>query len=830
MTPNFLAVSLAMILVLVTGISVFLNARHRGVNRIFFALALLITIWLGANLATLTARTPGRAVMMIRLASACAALLPILVQLIRRAILDPHRDGMGLMRDSWRWLLCAGTVALLSFHPGFIRDVRLSSPETGSGLAEPVYGGWLSAVYAVNLMGGMLILLVNGIRDIRRLSGIQRAEIGFVIFGSVTALVIGGTFGLVMNLLMGSSRGVPMSNAVAVTTLISILAYGIATHRIMGVGEVLRHALDLLLQGVVLVLAYAGVYYGVWRVLWSAGMDRPGVAHFLATFLVVILARLVQTHMRRVVDLLVGGRIGDVSSAIEDATGALLRVRRLDDLLAEFAGIAGRLLETADARIFLYEEGRYAVRFSLKAEAPTSGLAGGDPLAQLLAGDAQPVTIYELDRARATPQRSAAAARMAELGAQVVAPIGEGGGVPEGLLLLGGRSHGRLYGPAELRHLRLLCGQMAVALSNAHLYTDVQNARSYQTILIENLGSGLIVCDRDGAVTLVNTPAQTLLAAAGRTEAVFRIEHLPGEMAAALRSALAGVRDDTGVEVQLPSGVSGTLHVHLHASPVFGHEQRLIGAMLSVQDVTRLREMERQVQRQDRLASVGTLAAGMAHEIKNPLVSLKTFVQMLPTHYDDPEFRRVFCPLIDGEVKRIDTIVSDLLGFARPATIELKILRMNEVVRRTLHLMELEMKKRDVRLRLETAADPDRVSGDSSLLEQTLINLYLNAFEAMPRGGELRVETRHEARSGTADGAGWIRIRVGDTGRGIDPKFIPNIFDPFFTTKDSGTGLGLSIAYGIVERHGGTIEVESRVGEGTVFSILLPQAGGGAAA
>ena len=253
-------------------------------------------------------------------------------------------------------------------------------------------------------------------------------------------------------------------------------------------------------------------------------------------------------------------------------------------------------------------------------------------------------------------------------------------------------------------------------------------------------------------------------------------------------------------------------------------------------DVTAIKRLELQIRRSDRLASLGTLSAGMAHEIKNPLVSLKTFAQLLPERYQDSDFRDTFSNLIGHEIDRIDSLVNQLLRFARPAKPILKPLHAHEVLEKALTLVGHRLYQKDIKLQRAWQADVDTIRGDADQLEQVFLNFFLNAMDAMKSQGELSVRTdiRGDEQwanprayaNGESNGNGQapeaLLISIRDTGEGIKAEDIPHVFDPFFTTKDYGTGLGLSVVHGIIQEHGGQIEVESELQKGTVFHILLP--------
>lgn len=232
-----------------------------------------------------------------------------------------------------------------------------------------------------------------------------------------------------------------------------------------------------------------------------------------------------------------------------------------------------------------------------------------------------------------------------------------------------------------------------------------------------------------------------------------------------------------------------------------------------------LRSSQVMLARTDRLAAVGTLAAGIAHEIRNPLVAVQTFIQLLPEQIDDPEFRTTFLDLTNSELSRVSTLINDLMTFARPSPATLDEAQINDVAEQIVRLLTGQAKKRDVTLIANLAPDIPPFVVDQGQIKQVFMNLVMNAMQATPAGGAVTITTSltHEA-----DGQGWCVIAVQDTGSGIPLDQKEQIFDPFFTTKESGVGLGLFITHQIIEEHGGTIKVESEVGKGAQFLIHLP--------
>lgn len=228
-------------------------------------------------------------------------------------------------------------------------------------------------------------------------------------------------------------------------------------------------------------------------------------------------------------------------------------------------------------------------------------------------------------------------------------------------------------------------------------------------------------------------------------------------------------------------------------------------------DLDRTREL---LARAETLSALGTLAAGVAHEIRNPLVSVRTFIQLLPERLHDEEFRTGFRDLALAEIERICALINDLLAFSRPSPSQLEPTDLGALVAQTVRLLDAEARKHGVQLTCEVADDLPLVHADEARVKQVLMNVVLNAVQAAPAHTAVEVTARAHA-------AGAV-LEVADRGPGIPAEQVRQIFDPFFTTKASGSGLGLFIAERIVRDHGGSIEPRARDGGGTVFALLFP--------
>jgi signal transduction histidine kinase len=244
-----------------------------------------------------------------------------------------------------------------------------------------------------------------------------------------------------------------------------------------------------------------------------------------------------------------------------------------------------------------------------------------------------------------------------------------------------------------------------------------------------------------------------------------------------------------------------------------------IGVLILFENITEIKALEEKLRQTDRLAALGTLSAGLAHEIKNPLSAIKTFVQLLPVKRENPSFMDKFNITVPREIDRINRLVEDLLELTRTRKRPMVNLDVNQLIGQAIDTHSEEMAKKQILFedRLNRTNPP--VRGDSETLYRVFSNLVINAIQAMPNGGSLVISSGQDNSERP-----MVRITLSDTGVGMDETTVENLFNPFFTTKDKGVGLGMALAHKIIEDHHGSIDVFSEQGKGTSFVIRLPVA------
>ncbi len=808
------------------GVAVYLTNTRRVANQHFLTLSVVITIWIGCIGAAFTSNAPATADFWIRQASAGCLFVPLAFEFLLLALTQPSASWFQIIRQRSLFMSACIAIGFMCQTPFFLREVVVR----GTQIPEPAYGPGF-ALFNAWFLGSCVVVVIRYVRTMLRAEGIVRAELQFVVLGWALCSLVGAGLALIIPIFVGDSRSVQFA-PLCVILLDLIIAYGIATRRIMDVPNLLRR-----ITAYVLLTGYlSALYFAVWFIIAKLAVHVDIAQHsmlpnVMAALAVAFSVAPMHGRMQQFANrLFVNVRALDVSDTIQRANRILSSIATLDDLLAQFSDNICKAIGSDQIRILLADADRFTQRYpKATSDAPTT-LTLDDPILVSLRHDREPLVRDVLQRIQPSPLLADAKRRMSELNTAIAIAI-ESKARVEGVMLLGPRLSGRIYGAQEQRVLQILCNNLAVAIENAKLYTQVQDSAIYNNILLDNLVSGVVAINEARIITVFNREAQRITRLDAASVLGQDISRLPAPLAQALNATFENAQGRRDQEVQLRVG-PGDEHIptRLGTTLFHSHTGKVLGALLVFSDLSTLRKLEQQVRRTDRLASLGTLSAGMAHEIKNPLVTLKTFTQLLPERYEDPDFRDTFSSLLGQEVKRIDSLVNQLLRFARPAKPSLAPLHLHQVVENTLKLVHQQLRQKNIALKLRLEAASDLISGDHDLLVQALLNLLLNAIDALEKSGALlEIDTAVIEQESTQFNL-WgqiitephIRLSIRDSGNGIRPEDVPHIFDPFFTTKSTGTGLGLSVAHGIIHEHHGLVDVESKLGVGTTFHLIFP--------
>jgi signal transduction histidine kinase len=375
------------------------------------------------------------------------------------------------------------------------------------------------------------------------------------------------------------------------------------------------------------------------------------------------------------------------------------------------------------------------------------------------------------------------------------------------------RSYEELQAEARLLSVEL-------ANTNAQLERSLAEKERVESELREilaSLSNGVLVIGLDKRVNICNPAALHLLALppeATSSSNSYQNLAIPASIKEMVARALESDLEDLEIELRCETGPHR--YISVSSARVFNSKQQPLGTTIILKDVTRLKELERETQRAQKLQAMGEMAVQLAHEIRNPLGGIELFASLLGSELqDNTELKGLAEQIVTG-VKFLNTIVTNMLTFTRSSRPHYREFDLKELILDTLSFVEPIFQQRHIVLEKPALDEPIWVDGDPEMLRQMLINLLMNGLQAIPEAGRLSVRLEAERRE-------YIEIEIEDTGTGIPPENIPRIFDPFFTTNERGTGLGLSLVHQIVEKHHGKIVAKSEFGSGTQFTIWLPR-------
>jgi len=358
------------------------------------------------------------------------------------------------------------------------------------------------------------------------------------------------------------------------------------------------------------------------------------------------------------------------------------------------------------------------------------------------------------------------------------------------------------------------------------LTRELEDVKNFTESIIQSIGSGIIITETDDTITYVNRAGERMLGylkeeLVGRSFGIFALR----EKQSIVHSLLNDPDDlDTRKEgwmrrkdhVEFPVGFTINNHLSIRGE--------MIGKIVIFRDLTNLSKIQEEILRMDRLVSLGKLASGIAHELRNPLAGIKTTAQALGEELSLDDSRREYLNRITKEIDRLNELLKTFFSFAKPQKLNPIYCNIKDIINEIIPFLIKEIAEKGIRFVEAYHPQLIKIQVDKNQMYQVFLNLFLNAIQAMPSGGELKIEIS-PVMVGSQSGPqkNFTKIVVSDTGSGIPPNIVQRIFDPFFTTKARGIGLGLSITYQIIKKHGGTIKVESQLGKGTSFLITLPE-------
>ncbi len=706
------------------------------------------------------------------------------------------------------------------------------SPFLIQGLAEPISGkeplfGPLSVLYFLTYIGLIIYSLRKLYRKVVRTRGLQRMQLRYLFGGILSSIVLSSLANVVLPYFNLSELGgldIRPLGPVFSIALVGSVSYAIIKYRFMDISFAIRRNISTAITSLVLI----AILVTLMRLVKSTGIDLAGLAVEALVIVVVLLVIFafprLRDLIRKLVDKYVFIKPYDYRNSLIDKVENLSAVLSHDELIVT---LVDDIVSDLDL-----EHGYYYCKINRKIlySAGCSDAFPGDDCAEPAAPPLNSVLLSyvegnmdillqsDIKEYWSNDQRNNFEQEMKQMKAEVVVPMLLGSEL-EGLLFLGAKQSGEPYFKEDIQLLTMLSSQASVALKNARLYQELLDTKQYLEKIIGNMGNGLITIAGEGYITVFNSEAEAITGiiasnALGRDAASVLDPKLYALYSKTLDDKLSKKEE----EIMLQIGFEKR-YLSCDTSVIEFSETGKLEVIMVLSNVTRIKMLEQEKSQSQRLASLGEMAANIAHEIKNPLVSIKTFAELLPEKYEDNHFRNNFSVVVSQEITRINNLVTEMLNYVKNSELYLEQVKLDLLIDDVLLLLSPQFEREKIKIQKHYDPDLPSLSADTSLIKQALINVCVNAIQAMPGGGDLNIGFR--CGNGAAHYSG-IEIFIEDSGEGIEESIKNCIFDPFVTSKADGIGLGLSVSQKIVMAHGGQISCKPAVGGGTRFNITLP--------
>jgi PAS domain S-box-containing protein len=714
------------------------------------------------------------------------------------------------------WLFTPFGLALcaLSFSPWMVVAVKVEPFVT-----KPVYGPLhtVFACYVLLWFGYCVYLLVS---TYRASTGLLRLQIRYLVFAFAipSGLII--LTNLVAPLVLGTStpgRYGPFFSLL----MLALVGHTIIRHRLMDIRVAIK-------KSAVYLAAFIAAGLILITLLIASNVvfpeeHRTPIREVVLALAVAVFFSPLKARIQRAFDRYLYREPLDYPRTIREASRALGNTIELPMLVTYISRLVVRTMKCERVAIYLQDEevGGFEL-VGCEADGASAGFPSGlglsSPLVVRVARDRETVFLDEIVEGPAALQGSQLREEFRRLGVEVTVPLIEQEEVI-GLVCVGPKRSGDPYFSDDADLLTTLANQSAVAIRNAQAHQRVVQMNEELQKILGAIESGVIAVGPKGKILLFNRAAERLTGMPASSALVRRVDELPLPLARLIMATVHDVQSRSQEEFGLPDAAGQLVPLVCSTSPLLGFRAGTVGAVAVMADLSRLKELERAKRRAERLASLEAIASGLVHEIRNPLVAIKTFTQLLPIRFHDEEFRETFSRVTDREIRRIDDLLTRFGTLSSASSQTMELVKVSGPLEDTIETLRPRLEEHRIQLRWVADGVPRDILGNASQLEQLFLNLCLNAIEAMEPGGELTVRVADLCEAGGTT----LLVEISDTGRGIPADLLAVIFNPFVTTKAHGTGLGLAICRSITDAHHARLGARNNVGRpGTTFTIEFP--------
>lgn len=816
------------------GAFVFFKNPSSKINKRFCIFTSVLSIWIVLNFYVHLTTKQEIILFRVRIVFCAAAFIPSTFFFFSSIFPDRkenHIDGYISISS----LAISVLLAACSFH--IVKGISFEQ-----GLAYAEYGP-LFPLFWSYFMVCMAYSLYNLYRKSTRFYGIKRLQIQYLFFGVALSVFLSA----ITNFLLPA---LGMWQAERFVPLLSIpiplaVAYAIIRYHLMDISVVIKRSTIYL----VLSVAMSAIYFIVGMFLSSilpASEHRntiTNVVSIIVTFIAFVSAR---ESIQHIIEKIFFHTRYSHSKILSDSTIMFSSIHDLSGLLHYAIQYLYDSVGIEKICILLKEE--EAKNYRLKAAinfTPEDNLflLSQDIIVTWLCQNRTVLSRDQLYRFTHSELDRVLEEKLASLNVESCVPVFQKNDL-FGIIFLGKKINKKIFIQEDIQMFLAFSGQLAMATNNARLYAGLKEAKVYRDNILQSLKTGVIVMDNNSNLTLINNEAKRILGLENVSTTEIILKYLGRDARETIRYTLNNEKECHNLEIlverenkKIPCGMTTT--------SLRTEDEEKLGALIILTDLTELKLLQSEKQHSERLAYLGTLAANIAHEIKNPLVAINTYFQLLPHKKNDEEFHNDFQKIAIKEIERINRIIEDLLDLAKPSKPVMQNMDPHGVIIDTVNFLRNIAAEKGIKIITSFEEKRCQLIVDEDKIKQVLINLLQNSLDALPENGHIRVSTSlteglskfkkmakihlnstffsfasfsmHDRNDKL-----YFVIKVSDNGIGISAEKISQIFEPFFTDKDRGTGLGLAMVYRIIKDHEGAIYVESKEGIGTDFYISLP--------
>jgi len=804
------------------------------INRRFCIFTLAISLWIFFIFFLLQTREPGLAAFRLKLVFCAAMFIPSTFFFFSSVF--PDRVELPINRYLSIFFFTISFL-LVFFSPHIVVSVSFVKQ-----LPQARYG-WLFPVFWFYFIACMAYSLYSLYRKSIRYYGIKRLQVQYLYFGVAASVFLGA----ITNFLLPSigiwqvEMFVPL---VSVPIPIAV-AYAIVKYHLMDISVVIKRSTVYAALSIVLSIIYFAVGLIMSSIL-PVSEYKETITNMVSAIVMVLTFVPARESIQHLIEKTLFHTKYSHPKILSDSTIMFSSIHDLDGLLHYAIQYLYDSVGIDKISILLKDEETQHYRLKAAINFPSDMnlfLSCHDAIITWLYQNKTVLSKDQLNRFTHSKVEHLLEDTLASLDVDSCIPVFQQNNL-FGIILLGRKVNKRIFTQEDIQMFLAFSGQLAMASRNAHLYLGLKEAKTYRDNILQSLKSGVIVVNIDEEVTLINNEAKRILGLKETSSSEKILKSLGKDTHQLLRHTLNNDAEYQNIETFIDRN-SKKAPCSMSITKLKTEDEQKLGSLIILTDTTELKFLQTEKQHADRLAYLGVLAANIAHEIKNPLVAINTYFQLLPHKKDDHEFHDGFQKIALKEIRRINRIIEDMLDLAKPSEPLMQPIDPQSAILDTINFLRNTAAEKGVEITTLLEERRCAIIADEDKIKQVLLNILQNSLDALPKNGSIKVSTsfmdnlsefRRMAKLNPnsvffsfaspflrdPNKTQYFLIKISDNGEGISAEKISHIFEPFFTNKDNGTGLGLAMVYRIIKDHEGALYIESREGAGTDFYISLP--------